>query len=116
MDWLKRLFGKKIVTAEPVLGANTFDRVRASERALRRGMWVIVKSSSNPVGILTGLASDGSARVMLVDKHGHNHLEVDLPDASLRQAHLWEIPARRRPDKSVAKAYGYRTEPKDRKR
>ena len=110
MDWLKRLMGRQIVTAE---GAKeSFDKSLAAVYSLRRGMWVVVKNSSMPVGIITALSADGTARVMLTDGKGENRVEVDVPAVSLRQAYWTDIPAPRRPAKDLAAAYGYRTKPR----
>lgn len=110
MDWLKRLMGKKIVLGE---GSNeTFDKTVGALHGVRRGMWVVIKNSSQPVGIVTALSSDGTARVMLTDGKGENRVEVDVPVVSVRQASWTDIPAPRRPAKDLAAAYGYRTKPR----
>jgi hypothetical protein len=109
MDWLKRLFGRKIVVGEGSKAA--FDRSLAALLSLRRGMWVVVKSAASPVGIVTALTNDGTARVMLVDGRGEDKIEVDVPASSLRQAARLEIPAVRRPRREVAERLGYKEKP-----
>jgi adenosine/AMP kinase len=106
MDWLKRLFGKKLVLAD---GSKAkFDRSLGAVLRLRRGMWVAVKNSASPIGIVTALTNDGTARVMLVDGRGEDKIEVDVPASSLRQAARLEIPAPRRPRREVAERLGYK--------
>ena len=110
MDWLKRLFGKKIVLG--VGQTSTFDPALGKVYNLRRGMWVVVRNSGRPVGIITDLFSDASARVMLVNGRGENKIEVDVPANTLQQASLQDIPTPRRPPKGLATALGYPEKPR----
>lgn len=106
MNWFTNLFRSKITVATG--SRDSFDPSVAAFHGLRRGMWVVVKNSSRPAGILTALSPDGTARVMLTDGKGLNRVEVDVPVASLEQAEWVEIPAPRRPDKALAETLGYK--------
>lgn len=107
MNWFTDLFRSKITVATG--STDAFDQTVATYHGIRRGMWVAVKNSSRPVGILTALSADGTARVMLTDGKGLNRVEVDVPVISLEQCDWVEIPAPRRPAKAMADALGYRT-------
>lgn len=110
MKWFNKVFRRNVVTAQ--VATEPFDKSVAALHGLRRGMWVVVKNASQPVGVITGLSADGTARVMLTDAKGLNRVEVDVPVVSLRQASWTDIPAPRRPAKDIAEAYGYRTRPR----
>ena len=89
-----------------------FDRSKAQLYSLRRGMWVTLRNAVRQVGVLTGIDSDGIARIAMTNPDGTFSVEVDVPAVSVRQATWQEIPEKRRPTRSAAHASGYKVPPK----
>lgn len=104
-SWFKRPAPAPAVDA---VKAEVFDRSKAQLYSLRRGMWVTLRNSVRQYGVLTGLDSDGIARIMLVKPDGTNNVEVDVPAVSVRQSTWQEIPEKRRPTRTLAHASGYK--------
>lgn len=82
---------------------SVFNKKAAAGR-LRHGMWVKV---DHKVGILTALAADGKAEVMLTNDDGSNALVVTAQAAAVHQAAFEDIPLPRRPVLEHAMQYGY---------
>jgi len=84
--------------------ASDYDRRLLRRYNFRPGMWVTFEGEA---GILTGLESDGVARVMLVRSDGTNLLPVRQKADRLRRAYYDEIPEARRPTPEIALERGY---------
>lgn len=104
VGWFKR----PVPVHVDAVRTEVFDRSKAQLYSLRRGMWVTLRNSIKQTGVLTGLDSDGIARISLVNADGTFKIEVDVPAVSVRQAYWLEIPEKRRPTRTAAHASGYK--------
>lgn len=97
---------------EPVAPSAAFDKRVLEANKMRRGMWVSAGSAPQRAGILTELASDGTAVVAVVREDGTTAGHKVGPVSELRQAWLEEIPASRLVHApGLAEAMGYRRAP-----